>query len=111
MTSRFSAWAASMTIAAASALIFPAAASTTAAALPWCAIDSMSLSTGAPGSPGSFDQIHFAVVLTNISSQSCALQGYPGVDLLGPDDPTDPIVSSGSPAWGSGGSAAVHTMT
>jgi hypothetical protein len=31
-------------------------------------------------------QIHFDVILTNISSQSCALQGYPGVDLVGPDD-------------------------
>jgi Protein of unknown function (DUF4232) len=86
MTSRFSAWAASMVIAA--ALVVSATASTTAAALPWCATDAMSLSTGAPGSPGSFHQIHFALTLTNNSSQSCALQGYPGVDLLGPDDPT-----------------------
>jgi Protein of unknown function (DUF4232) len=78
-------WVASMVIAA--VLIIPAAASTTAAATPSCATDSISLSTGAPGSPGSFHQIHFALILTNISSQSCALQGYPGVDLFGPDDP------------------------
>jgi hypothetical protein len=27
-------------------------------------------------------------MLTNISQQSCTLQGYPGVDLVGPDVPT-----------------------
>lgn len=85
MTSKFSAWAASTSIGA--VLIIPVAATTTAAALPWCATDSISLSTSAPGSPGSFQQIHFALILTNNSSQPCALQGYPGVDLLGPDDP------------------------
>jgi hypothetical protein len=86
MTSRFFAWVAGLVTAA--VLMIPVAASTTAAATPWCTTDSLSLSTGAPGSPGDHEQIHFDVILTNISSQSCALQGYPGVDLLGPDDPT-----------------------
>jgi hypothetical protein len=87
MTSRFAPCTASMAIAAASALIIPAAANTTAAAMPWCAIDSMSLSIGAPPAPDSNDQGHFPVVLTNISNHACTLQGYPDVDLLGPDDP------------------------
>lgn len=78
------AWAATATtIAAASA-----ATTATAAAVPWCASDSMSLSASAPGSPGSFAQIHFALIFTNVSTESCALQGYPGVHLLGADDPT-----------------------
>lgn len=76
-------WAASVATAVASALIIPA----TAAAAPWCAADSLSLSTGPYGSPGDFSQIHFAVILTNISPESCTLRGYPGVDLVGPDDP------------------------
>ena len=86
MTSRFSASAAGMVIAA--VLIIPVAASATAAAAPWCGTDSVSLSAGGPGSPGDGQQSHFDLILTNTSSQSCALKGYPGVDLLGPDDPT-----------------------
>ncbi|SBS75420.1 conserved exported hypothetical protein [uncultured Mycobacterium sp.] len=69
----------------AAALIIPA--SPTAAAEPSCAPDSLSVSTSAPGSPGDATQIHFDVIFTNTSSQPCALQGYPGVDLIGPDDP------------------------
>jgi Protein of unknown function (DUF4232) len=84
MTPRSSTWAASLV---AGVLIIPATASGTAAAEPWCTPDALSLSTSAPGSPGDATQIHFDVILTNTSSQSCALQGYPGVDLLGPDDP------------------------
>jgi hypothetical protein len=85
MSQRFSIWAASMAVA--SALVMPAALNTTAAAAPWCGTDSLSLSTGPYGAPGDYAQIHFAVILTNISPQSCTLQGYPGVDLVGPDDP------------------------
>lgn len=59
----------------------------TASALPACTPDLLSLGTGSPGSPGDATQIHFDLVLTNRSSQSCDLQGYPGVDLIGPDDP------------------------
>jgi hypothetical protein len=84
MTSRFFAAA---VVGAVAAMTIPAAASTTAAAAPWCTTDSLSPSTTAPGSPGDGSQIHFDIVLTNISSQTCAVQGYPGVDLLGPDDP------------------------
>ena len=61
--------------------------SATAAAEPWCAPDALSVRTSAPGSPGDATQIHFDVILTNTSSQACTLQGYPGVDLIGPDDP------------------------
>ncbi len=78
-------WAASMAVA--SALVMPAAVDTTAAAAPRCGTDSLSLSTGPYGAPGDLAQMHFAVILTNTSSQYCTLQGYPGVDLVGPDDP------------------------
>jgi hypothetical protein len=68
-------------------LILPAMATPTAAATPWCTTDSIGLGTSAPGSPGDSSQVHFDVIFTNNSSQPCALQGYPGVDLIGPDDP------------------------
>ena len=58
-----------------------------ASALPACAADSLSLSTSAPGSPGDATQIHFDLIVTNTSPQPCELQGYPVVDLIGPDDP------------------------
>jgi hypothetical protein len=86
MNRRFSIWAASAAVA--SALVMPAAVNTTAAAAPRCGTGSLSLSTGPYGAPGDDSQIHFAVILTNISPQSCMLQGYPGVDLVGPDGPT-----------------------
>nr|WP_183518521.1 DUF4232 domain-containing protein [Mycolicibacterium sp. BK634] len=73
--------------AAATALIVPVLASPCAFALPSCATDTLSLSTSAPASPGDQSQIHFDVIVTNISAQSCELMGYPGVDLIGPDDP------------------------
>ena len=50
-------------------------------------MDSIALSTSAPASPGDQSQIHFNVIFTNTSSQACMLQGYPAVDLIGPDDP------------------------
>jgi Domain of unknown function (DUF4232) len=83
---RFSCWAGS--VAVATALVMPAALNTTTAAAPWCGTDSLSLSTGPYGAPGDSSQMHFAVILTNISPRSCTLQGYPGVDLVGPDGPT-----------------------
>jgi hypothetical protein len=76
-----------LAVAAASALALPAASNTTAAATPWCATDSMSLSASAPPEPDPASQSHLALVLTNNSPQTCTLQGYPDVDLLGPDDP------------------------
>ena len=79
-------WAAC--VAVASALVMPATLNSVAAAAPRCGTDSLSLSTGPYGSPGDNAQMHFAVILTNISPQSCTLQGYPGVDLVGPDGPT-----------------------
>jgi hypothetical protein len=72
---------------AAAAVIIPVFASPTAAASPSCTTDSVSLSTSAPASPGDATQIHFDLVVTNTSTQSCELLGYPGVDLIGPDDP------------------------
>lgn len=86
MSQRLHIWAAGAAVA--SALVMPAALNTTAAAAPRCGSDSLSLSTGPYGAPGDNTQIHFAVILTNISAQSCTLQGYPGVDLVGPDGPT-----------------------
>jgi hypothetical protein len=55
--------------------------------MPWCGADSLSLSTSPPISPGQQPYIHFYVILTNVSQQTCALRGYPAVDLVGPDDP------------------------
>ena len=63
------------------------AANTTSAAAPWCGTESLSLSTGPYGAPGDATQMHFDVTLTNTSAESCVLQGYPGVDLVGRDDP------------------------
>ena len=33
-------------------------------------------------------QSHLDIVLTNTSAEACGVQGFPGVDLVGPDDPT-----------------------
>jgi hypothetical protein len=86
MNQRISICAASLAVA--SALVTPTTLNSTAAAAPLCRTDSLSLSTGPYGAPGDNTQMHFAVILTNISRQSCTLQGYPGVDLVGPDGPT-----------------------
>ncbi|MCV7196089.1 DUF4232 domain-containing protein [Mycobacterium angelicum] len=59
----------------------------TAAATPWCTADSMSLSATAPPAPNPDTQSQLTLILTNVSTQTCTLQGYPDVDLLGPDDP------------------------
>ena len=59
----------------------------TASASASCGPDALSLGTSAPGSPGDATQIHFDLVFTNVSAQPCELIGYPGVDLVGPDDP------------------------
>jgi hypothetical protein len=75
--------------AVASGLVMSAAVNATAAAAPLCGTDSLSLSTGPYGAPGDSAQMHFALILTNISSQSCTLRGYPGVDLVGAADPVD----------------------
>lgn len=72
-------------MAIAAALALPAA-NPIAAATPWCGADSLSLSTTAPiyPTPDPYPYIYFSVLLTNISDQTCTLQGYPGVDLVGP---------------------------
>jgi Protein of unknown function (DUF4232) len=83
---RLSIWASAMAVAA--VLVLPAATNTSAAALPWCGADSLNLRTSPPISPGQQVYLHFYVIFTNVSQQSCTLRGYPGVDLLGPDEPT-----------------------
>ena len=47
----------------------------------------MKLSTGALTTTEFVGQDQLQLVLTNIRTQPCTLQGYPGVDLVGPDDP------------------------
>jgi len=48
----------------------------------------LSISTAPPIPPGAEDQfVYFDLFLTNVSEQTCTMQGYPGVDFLGPDDP------------------------
>lgn len=74
-------------VAAVAAVITPVVASPTAAALPSCTTDSVILNTSAPASPGDATQIHFGVIVTSTSTQSCELLGCPDVDLIGPDDP------------------------
>jgi len=59
----------------------------TATATPWCGAESLSVKTGEPISPGQQPYIHFGLIFTNISGQTCVMQGYPGVDLVGPDYP------------------------
>ncbi|WP_006245041.1 DUF4232 domain-containing protein [Mycolicibacterium tusciae] len=86
MVSRFSGWAACLS--AVSVVAFAAAANTTASAAPWCATDDLVLSTGALTTTEYVNQDQLELLLTNISQQSCTLQGYPGVDLVGPDVPT-----------------------
>ncbi|MBB5917140.1 hypothetical protein BJY24_006052 [Nocardia transvalensis] len=60
---------------------------TSAAAPAPCAPESLALSTRERPSD-SASQGTLDVVLTNTSAQACALQGFPGVDLVGPADPT-----------------------
>ncbi len=70
-----------------SVLALPIATNPAAAAIPWCGTESLSASTGPPMSPGEQEYIHFNLLLTNVSQQTCTMQGYPGVDLVGPYDP------------------------
>ena len=86
MVPRFSAWAAC--ISTVSALAVVVAANTTASAESWCGTDSLSLSTGELTTTEFVGQDQLELILTNISEESCTLQGYPGVDLVGPDVPT-----------------------
>lgn len=87
MAPKIPAWPTGVAVAGACALAVAAVTVSTASATPWCTPDSLSLSTGPYAAPGDSSQIHFDVILTNIAEQACVLQGYPGVDLVGPDDP------------------------
>ncbi|MFI5716136.1 DUF4232 domain-containing protein [Nocardia sp. NPDC051750] len=76
--------AAGAAVAALAAVMIPAATSVAAPAL--CTAETLNLSTRErpSDSPG---QSTLEIVLTNTSAQTCAVQGFPGVDLTGPDDP------------------------
>lgn len=67
------------------AMMIPAA--TSAAAPTLCTAQILDLSTRERPSdtPG---QARMEVVLTNTSAQACAVQGFPGIALVGPEDPT-----------------------
>ncbi len=71
--------------AALAAMIIPTATATAAPVL--CTAETLDLSTRErpSDSPG---QARMEVVLTNTSAQACAVQGFPGADLVGPEDPT-----------------------
>jgi hypothetical protein len=86
MVPRFSVWV--VCIATASCFVVAAEANTTASAQAWCGTDSLALSRGELTTTEFVGQDELQVILTNISEQSCTLQGYPGVDLVGPDVPT-----------------------
>ncbi|MEU1980905.1 DUF4232 domain-containing protein [Nocardia sp. NPDC019395] len=77
--------AAGAVVAALAAVMIPAATSSAQPVL--CTAETMSLSTRErpSDSPG---QATLELILTNTSAQSCAVQGFPGVELAGPDDPT-----------------------
>lgn len=70
--------------AALAAMFIPAA--TSAATPVLCTAETLNPSTRdrPSDSPG---QRRLEIVLTNTSAQSCAVQGFPGVDLVGPADP------------------------
>lgn len=85
MNSRRSASAAGL--AAVSTLVVAVVAGPPAAATPWCASDSLSLTTSTFPPPDPASQSYIALVLTNESEQPCALQGYPDVQLIGAEDP------------------------
>ncbi len=85
MVPRVSVWA--VCIATASCFVVAAAANTAASAQAWCGTDSLALSRGELTTTEFVGQDRAQVILTNISEQSCTLQGYPGVDLVGPDVP------------------------
>ncbi|MET8871542.1 DUF4232 domain-containing protein [Nocardia sp. NPDC004604] len=67
------------------AVMIPTATSSAAPAP--CAAETLNLSTRErpSDSPG---QSRLEVVMTNTSTQSCSVQGFPGIDLVGPEDPT-----------------------
>ncbi|RDI55698.1 DUF4232 domain-containing protein [Nocardia mexicana] len=73
-------------IAALAVSVFPAAVGTAAA--PACAADALSLNTRITEVSGPNAQNHLELELTNTSAQACALQGFPGVDLVGAEHPT-----------------------
>ncbi|MEU6558853.1 DUF4232 domain-containing protein [Nocardia nova] len=54
---------------------------------PVCSADMVNATTQQDGAPSPDGQNKLRIVLTNTSAQSCLVQGYPGVDLTGPDDP------------------------
>ncbi len=59
---------------------------TGSAQLPMCSADMLSATTRQDAAPTGQNKLR--VVLTNTSSGSCLVQGYPGIDLTGPDHPT-----------------------
>jgi hypothetical protein len=73
---------------AASALAAAATANSTATATPWCTADGFTVNALASPRADPSSQAQIAVTLVNHSRESCMLGGYPGVDLVGPDDPT-----------------------
>ncbi len=80
MARRVFAWAGvvAVVVATVSVLVNPANAEPP----PWCTADSLRTTAGVPP-----ESNYATVVFTNISEQPCTMQGYPGVDLVGPDDP------------------------
>ncbi|WP_245672617.1 DUF4232 domain-containing protein [Nocardia anaemiae] len=59
-----------------------------------CTAEMLKASTQQDGAPAPSGQNRLRIVLTNTSAQTCLVQGYPGVDLAGPNDPNaGPIYS------------------
>ncbi|MGW6119793.1 DUF4232 domain-containing protein [Nocardia sp. NPDC055165] len=70
-------------VAAPAMFMIPAVSS---AQLPICSAEMLTATTQHDSAP-STQQNTLRIVLTNTSQQSCLVQGYPGVDLAGPDHP------------------------
>ncbi|MGW4247870.1 DUF4232 domain-containing protein [Nocardia sp. NPDC004722] len=65
----------------------PLSAGPATAADPWCTTDMLSLTARLRPDSDSTGQGSLGLILTNTASQPCVTEGFPGVDLLGPDDP------------------------
>lgn len=52
-----------------------------------CSADMFSATVQQDGAPTPTGQNKLRIVFTNTSQHSCLVQGYPGVDLAGPDNP------------------------
>ncbi|GAA5056560.1 hypothetical protein GCM10023318_34120 [Nocardia callitridis] len=79
-----------MTVAAAAVpVMFMAPAIGSAQPSTVCTAEGLSAETQQDAAPGNQHTLH--IVLTNTSTEACLVQGYPGLDLTGPEDPNGTV--------------------